>query len=195
MEQEIWKTAQYIFDSDGHTEVFPDYEVSSLGRVRSLKRNGKAKELKQITRKGSDGNIMYTISLCKDDKHYVLFVHRLVLSSFDFKSFQPGDVCNHKKERTQTSCINKLSNLEWCTTKQNTSTEHCRKLQSENQLNDPTKSKRVIVKDLNTGTVTEYPSAIDADRTLGIPIRTVSRCITGYNGFYKKMNLQFSYID
>lgn len=198
---ENWMPARYIRKNGAILDFTGLYEVSDLGRVRSLNyhRTGKAKELNTATYKDIDLSIYYMVMLCKDNKRYLLPVHRLILSSFrpegHPEGYSLGAVCNHKKERTSTSCINELWNLEWTTQKANVNTEHRRGLQSKAHTNHPSKSKRVRVTDLATGETTVYPSAMEAGRSLGINPKLPAACISNSKGFYKKMNLQFSYID
>lgn len=184
MEHEIWKTAVYIYEN-GHKEVFEKYQVSSLGRVKSLDYNHTGKEgiLSTCSYTAKDGTTLCRVSLCKNSKIYSIQLHRLVLSSFDSKSWFPGAVVNHKVERTS-DCDDSLANLEWMTQQQNTSTPHCKAL----------RSKRIKVTDLSTGEVTEYSSSYDAGRSLGINVCTAANCIKYQDGYYKKLNLHFEYL-
>lgn len=187
--KEIWVPAKYI-NNDGMVLDFAGlYEVSNYGRVKSLnyRCTGKAKVLSLGTSKVKDGSILYTVALCKDCKKYFKNVHRLVLSSFNMEGwFENADV-DHIIARTSTNCNNCLDNLRWVTRQQNNSTDHCREL-----LINRKQSKRVKVTDLSTGEVTEYPSAMEAGRSLGMP--HVSSVIRKQNGYYKKSNLHFEYV-
>ena len=197
---ENWSPARYIRENETVLDFSGLYEVSDMGRVRSLNYNhtGKVKVLCQCTNKGKDGTIRHTVWLCKDRKQYNLNVHRLVLSSFRPKGHRDGyfsgAVVNHKIERTAVSCINELSNLEWISQRQNNSTEHCREARSKAHTNHPSLSKRVKVTDLTTGEVAEYPSAHEAGRALGINPNVPAGCIKCYKGYYKKLNLHFMYV-
>lgn len=194
MEQEIWKTAVYIFEN-GHKEVFEKYQVSNMGRVKSLNYRGTGREgiLKQGMITSKDGSIFYMVHISKDKKTHSLNVHRLVLSSFDPEGFRPGRIVNHKTERTSTSCINKLSNLEWTTPKDNVSTEHCRDAKSIALTNRPDLSKKVKVT-FPDGSQKIFDSAKDANRSLGLPSRGVSNYIKYQDGYYKRLNLHFEYL-
>lgn len=195
--KEIWTPAVYIFEN-GTTIEFQGYAVSDQGRVKSLNynRTGKEKIMSQHISRHKDSTIYYMVGMwCKSKKKHFIQVHRLILSSFKKSEFFPGAVVNHKTERTATSCINKLSNLAWVTRQQNNSTDHRKALISKALTNCNTTSKKVRVKDLSTGDITEYPSSREADRILGLPRCAVSKYIRNYNGYYKKMNLMFSYIE
>lgn len=197
---ENWTPAVYIRENGEILDFKGLYEVSSLGRVKSLNYNhtGKAKVMCPQASEGNDGSIYYQVCLHKDGKKYVILVHRLVLSSFDQEGWSLGAVVNHKIERTPTSCINKLSNLEWTTQKENVNTEHCKELHAASMkgklVNRKDLSKAVKMTDTSTGEVTVYPSTIEAERVLGIPRSTVSQVIKKQKGYYKKLNLHFAYV-
>ena len=196
--EERWVSAKFIKNNGTILDFTGLYVVSDQGRVRSLnyRHTGKTKVLSQGTYKDkSNDAIYYMVTLCMGKKHYVLSVHRIVMSSFDADNWKPGRVVNHKTERTATSCSNELSNLEWVTSSQNRSTEHCRVLQSKHQANQQSTSKRTRVTDLATRETTVYPSANEANRILGLPSHTVTFCISKRKGYYKKMNLLFEYIE
>lgn len=194
MEQEIWKTAQYIFE-DGHKEVFEKYQVSNMGRVKSLdyKHTGKEGMLNLGAHKTEDGSIYYHVTLYLNNKKRIVSVHRLVLSSFNQEGWFPNADVDHVKARSE-MCDNSLSNLRWFTRKQNSSTEHCKEARSKATTNHPAISKRVKVTDLTTGVVTEYPSAYEAGRALGINLHTPATCINQRDGYYKKLGLHFAYV-
>lgn len=192
---EHWKTAQYIFE-DGHIEIFENYMVSDFGRVKSInyKRSGHEKVLKQRERTGKSNTIFYQVSMYRDNKQYMLPVHRLILSSFRKTDYFLNAVVDHVKPRSSTSCINELNNLRWVTCQQNVSTNHCKALLSKTQKNHPNKSRKVKVTDLNTNETTIYPSAHEVERILNIN-SSISYYILRRNGFYKKRNLLFVYAD
>lgn len=105
MEQqnEIWK---YIKD-------FPQYQVSNLGRILSLKNPKSPKILKgQITKKGYHQVHLRDLN----GKNYSKQVHRLVLETFlPCPNMNILEV-NHKDEN---KLNNNLSNLEWITHMEN----------------------------------------------------------------------------
>ena len=98
--QEIWK------DIKGYEGL---YQVSNLGRVKSLnyKKTGKEKILKADTDK--DGYLR--VCLSKNGKHKNYIVHRLVAIAY-IPNTNNYPIVNHRDETQQN---NKASNLEWCT--------------------------------------------------------------------------------
>ena len=91
-------------------EGFPDYQITSHGRVFSLK-YGKMKELKQ--RKDRNGYMQ--VVLCKNGKKYGKSVHRLVAQAFIPNPDSKTDT-NHVDENKSNNCV---SNLEWMSHKEN----------------------------------------------------------------------------
>ena len=192
--KEVWVPCKYITES-GDTIEFPGYEVSDLGRIRSLnyKRSGKTKVLSLITTKDTSSAILYNVVLWKDRKKHYLSVHRLVLSSFKESDYFKGSVVDHVVARTETDCCNHLNNLRWVTQQQNSSTEHSREIKSKKFINRKDQSKRVKVT-FSDGTIKEYPSAKEAGRDLEINPKLVSVKILQLNGYYKKLDIHFEYI-
>jgi len=102
MINELWKD---IPESNGI------YQVSNLGRVKSLKHN------KEKILKGSpEGRGYLRVCLWMNKKLKQASIHRLVLQVFKPDEYFEGAVCNH---RNGIKDCNTLENLEWCTQKQN----------------------------------------------------------------------------
>lgn len=111
---EVWK------DIEGYEGL---YQVSNLGRVRSLKFN-KTKILKQ-------GNVngYKRVVLSKNGKRKNYFVHRLVAMAF-ISNPNNLSIVNHKDENPSDNNVN---NLEWCTQKYNINYGSAIKRSSENR--------------------------------------------------------------
>ena len=104
MEQEQWKPIQ---------EFNGEYEVSNLGRVRSMKRYyGVVGRImpQTIQRKG-----YYAVTLWMNNKAYCRKVHRLVIEAF---TPNPDSLpCINHIDGNKLN--NHIDNLEWCTYQQN----------------------------------------------------------------------------
>ena len=104
LKNEQWK------DVDGYDGM---YQVSDLGRVRSLK-YGKVR----VLRFGKNHKGYLQISLYKDRKIKRFYVHRLVANAFIPNSDENKTQINHKNE---IKSDNRVSNLEYCTASYNLS--------------------------------------------------------------------------
>lgn len=102
------------------------YQVSSLGRVKSLERithnnkssntSWKTRRVKErILRHGDNPNGYEFVQLSKDGRLHIFYIHRLVANAF-IPNPENLPIINHKD---QTPKNNKASNLEWCTQKYN----------------------------------------------------------------------------
>lgn len=155
------------------------YQVSNLGRVRSLDR-----EITAISRwgtpqkyiakgriiKGSLSTVGYPqVRLSKDGIITTYQVHRLVATAFLANPNNLSEV-NHKNED---KCDNKVSNLEWCDRDYNAHylnacTRHAHKI-----------CKRVKQFTLDGKFVAEYPSVSEASKANGISVSYISKVIHG----------------
>ena len=144
------------------------YEVSDLGRVKSLK-YGKERIL---TPRATHGGYL-KVALCKDGKVEQSNIHRLVA-----KAFIPNpnnlETVNHKDE---VKTNNTVSNLEWMSQKDNINYGTRNKRASE------ALSKQVQMFDKSTGELlATFPSLMEAERVTGIYHGNISQCC---NGKYK----------
>lgn len=161
---EIWK------DIEGYEGI---YQVSNLGRVKSLNRSktfiSKTKEGKEYTlTKKYKEKIMKQktnifgyncIQLCKDGKYKKYMVHRLVASVFLPNPYNLPQV-NHKDENKQNNCV---ENLEWCTSQYNITygTGIKRRNDTRNKNKSYHYTKEVGQYTLNNVLIKKYLSATD----------------------------------
>ena len=132
------------------------YEVSNLGRVKSLK-HGKEKILKP---KKSHGGYLQ-VCLSKDGHRKFLLVHRLVAESF-IPNPNNLETVNHKDE---VKTNNVASNLEWMT-------------RGDNIIYS--KACKVQMFDKQTGELlATFPSTHEAGRVTGINQSNISQCCMG----------------
>jgi hypothetical protein len=88
---------------------FPEYEVSSAGRVKSLKRGSET--IKQPT----IGNHRYLVVSLWNEKQYVETIHRLVAEAFIPNPEDKREVDHINRIRTD----NRVENLRWVTSSEN----------------------------------------------------------------------------
>ena len=152
---EEWK------DIIGYEEI---YQISNLGRIKN-KKTGKIKKY------GSCGEYQ-EVNLYKNKKFQGFLVHRLVAIHF-LKNIENKPCINHIDGNKLNNCV---SNLEWCTYKENMA--HCHKYLGTNQKNKKG-SIPVLQYDMNGNLINEYPSMREAERQTKIQHTRISACCKG----------------
>ena len=162
---EEWKDI-YYFDctKDEWIDYRGLYQVSNLGRVKSLERldsNGhKAKE--RILKTHCTVKDYLTVVLCKKRKRKAFRVHRLVASMFlpNPENKPCVDHINTKRDD------NRAENLRWCSYKENNNNELTRKKYSEAKKGEKhPRSRAVIGINIENLTITiEYESMGQAQK-------------------------------
>lgn len=160
------------------------YEVSSMGRVKSLKRtvigkDGKTREIKEKLLTQTDSNGYLYVTLSDHGECRAFPVHRLVATAFIPNPENLSDV-NHKDEDKTN---NSVDNLEWMSHKDN--------------LNYGTYKERMALAvskpvsqiDKKTGVIIAiYPGQKFAEEATGINYSCISACCRGVSksagGYY-----------
>lgn len=146
---------------------FPNYEVSNLGKIKSLERwidnNGGQQHLPERILQvdvNKQRNSYCQVHLSKDGKVYDKKIHRLVAEAFIPNPNNLPQV-NHKDVNPLNNCAD---NLEWCDQQYN---------------NDYSISKRVLQFDLSGNFIKEYASTVKAGRAVGVDPSNICRCCNG----------------
>ena len=164
---EIWK------DIKGYEGL---YQVSNLGRVRSLENNKKRKE--KILKHVLNNRGYQHVALCKNGKVKKCYVHRLVYETFNGKIPKGYEINHISEDKTE----NSLSNLNLLSHKANlnwgTRNERAGKAISK------AKSKPVIQKTLQGEIIKIWPSANEIQRQLGYNKGSICSCCRG--GYFQK---------
>lgn len=159
------------------------YQVSNLGRVRSLDReynnHGTMVPIKGKVLSFNNCRGYSLVTLCKDSKCYKAKVHRLVAEAFIPNPDNKPCIDHINIDRAD----NRVENLRWCT--------------GEENMNNPiTKSKiallhgKRIVATYLDGTETYFNSILDASRILKISRDTIYRSIHGKPIYNNEINFK-----
>ena len=145
---------------------YENYEVSNLGRVRSVARGGtKGGVLRPQKNRGG----YLDVTLCKNGKRKGCTIHRLVATAFLENPLNLPQV-NHKNE---CKTDNRVENLEWCTAEYNSNYgTHIQRV--ADALSIP-----VFQYDLNGAFVAWYPSGKEAERRTGVRCGAIAQCANG----------------
>lgn len=151
------------------------YQVSNLGRVKSLK-FGKEKILKLSNNKGYIQVTLYNDVIRKTYK-----VHRLVAETFLPNSDNKPCIDHINTNRTD----NRVENLRWCTYKENMNNLLTKEKITINNYNlgkigkEHYSSKPVLQYDKNGNFINEWDSMSDVERELKIYKTNISNCCKG----------------
>lgn len=174
MEKEIWKD---IPDYEGI------YQVSNLGRVKSLARTRKAafgsyclvKE--RILKSGIDKDGYLQQSLCKNNKMKTFKVHRLVANCF---INNPNSlIFNQINHIDGNKLNNKVENLEWCDITHNNREAVKIGLKGGKPYRPRVDSTPIKQCDKNGYFIKIYENLAQAVRISGISKTAISNCLNG----------------
>ena len=150
------------------------YQVSSMGRVKSLGRVTIMKDGRKLPVKERilKPNVVYggylTVNLCGDNKKWFL-VHRLVCEAFHENPGNKPQINHINEIKTD----NRACNLEWCTVKENNNHG------TRNARIAETKSKPVVQYTLNGELIKVWSSATEAERRAGFDHSAISKVANG----------------
>ena len=157
MSEEVWA------DIIGYEGL---YQVSNLGRVKSLTRN-------KCIAVHNTSNGYLQVHLYKETKPKYLYIHRLVAETFcDGKSSINTEVNHIDGNRTN----NLSSNLEWCTRSQNHKTNIYIARQKAAKAK---KSISVKQYDMSGNFIREYSTLHDAEKFSGAYRKDINSCCKG----------------
>ena len=155
------------------------YQISNYGRIKSLCKY-KSRTIK-IMKPYKDKNGRYVIKLCKENVYKHFYVHRLVGLYFISNPDNKPEI-NHKTPVTKSLCDNRYTELEWCTSSENTQysiycgNHYC---PSRDKFGDNNhRSKAIVQLTLEGDFIKRWSNAREIDRELKIDYRYVSRCCT-----------------
>ena len=143
-------------------EGFENYEVSNLGKVRNIKSG-------RILKPHLNHNGYLKHHLYKHNKLKELFLHRIIAIAFIDNPEEKPQV-NHIDEN---KLNNDLSNLEWCTVRENLIHGTRTKRVAEKL------SQKVIQLDLNDNVLNEFESIKQAGQETGASASHISSCCNG----------------
>ena len=151
-----------VFETFVEIEGFEKYEVSNLGKVRNIKSG-------RILKPYLNHNGYLKHHLYKHNKLKELFLHRIIAIAF-IDNHEEKPCVNHIDEN---KLNNDLSNLEWCTERENAI--HGTRIKRIAEKN----FKKVIQLDLNDNVLNEFESMKQAEQETGVFATSISACCNG----------------
>lgn len=154
------------------------YQVSNLGRVKSLNRTSThskgyiAHYKEKILKQSFERNEYVRVGLSKYGKTKLYYIHRLVASAFIPNPDNLPEV-NHKDENKTN---NSADNLEWCTHKHNSNHGTRPNRISKSNTNNKSTSKPVLC--VETGII--YASVHEAGRQMNLDFSQIATVCRGY---------------
>lgn len=180
---EIWK------DIEGYENL---YQVSNLGNVRSLERIVEAKRKGNVYTLIKKGHLLVPtkrnhnylgVYLYNKDGAKVMSVHRLVANAFIPNPNNYSEV-NHINENKQD---NRVSNLEWCSHKQNMNCGTVQQRRSQTRYKRKIGWKAIEQYTMDGKFVKRFESLAQINKELGYGQGNILKCIQG------KINYQHAY--
>ena len=153
---EIWKSIK----------DYENYQVSNLGRVKSLNYGRTGKE--QILKPAKDKDGYLYVGLCKNGKTKLFKIHRLVAQAF-IPNIENKPCINHIDCDRQNNCVD---NIEWCTIQENNIYAY------KIGLKKPA-YKSVIAINITTGEQTYFNSQKEAAEKLNLHPQHINSVLKG----------------
>ena len=182
--EEIWKPVT------GYEGL---YEVSNLGRVKSVERWVKRSDghknhiLERIIKVFPQNSGYLQVGLHKNGAVEQFLVHRLVAETF-IPNPENHPQVNHKDETKENNTVfvkedgtvdQERSNLEWCDQSYNNNYGTIKERWGAKRKNRPDMSKKVLQCTLDGTVIATYPSTVEAERQTGVKCQCVGQCCLG----------------
>lgn len=164
--EEVWKIVN----------DYPNYEVSNTGRVRNRK-SGRLLQQKL----GREGRYM-SVYLCNNGHENTQRVHRLVAKAFIPNPENKPQVNHIDGNRLN----NHISNLEWCTSKEN----NLHAIKTE--LNHPGEYQKKPIRVIETGEI--FNGVVECSKAIGADFRNVYQSASS-NGHYAVNGYHCEYVN
>lgn len=154
------------------------YQVSNLGRVKSLGRYVKRRGALMwkngtVLHAGKDNKGYMTVVLYSDGCKKTVKVHRLVALVF-VKNIDKKQQINHINGN---KADNRVENLEWCSQSENMQHAWQTGLQGRTHKKNDLKSIKIGQYSLDEQLVNVFPSMMEAERQTGINSSSISRSV------------------
>lgn len=170
--EEIWKTIP----------EFPNYQVSNMGRVKSLGNDKKRNE--KILKPGKNKSGYLKVNLCKEGKMKTMKIHRLVGQAFVQNDSLFNTEINHIDEDKTNNCA---WNLQWCEHSYNMNYGTRNERSKKSLTNNKKLSKSVIC--VETGII--YPSVMEIERLFSFNNSNICECCNGKRKSAYKLHWQY----
>ena len=166
--EEIWR----------NIEDYPNYQISSLGRVKSKERYARThihnkdgmRKVKEIILKPTQNRRGYLrITLFNKNGRRQCFVHRLVAQAF-INNVKNLPAINHKDENSMNNIV---SNLEWCNSTYNNNYGNCKRKISE------ANSIKINQYDMDGNFIKQWLGINNIERCLKINKGNICMCCKG----------------
>lgn len=189
-----WKA---VAGYEGCYEVNDHGKVRSIDRTRAYSRNGisfirsyAGREMSPHRNKVTRSYTRLTVILCKDGSQKRKVIARLVAEAFIPNPHRKPCVNHIDHDPTN----NRVSNLEWCTHKENT--QHAIKAGRFSShragiFNEKHPSSKAVIATNAEGGSFHFPSMAEANRQVGASISKISQVCNGQRNFHHGMKWRF----